>query len=148
DPRRSSTIVISTHAAQIAAMMAARRGQRRRGATARSIALPEIGALLEALVRSMLDRAHRNPGATPEPKEFSHLRRSKNERDARIRTPVLEYEQSEAETSVPGNERILIVEDDRDILVAAKLLLRRHFGEVVTATDPDRIPEMLAQTPF
>jgi DNA-binding NtrC family response regulator len=94
----------------------------------------------------MLAGPHRNPGATFAVKDFKDLRGRKDEHDARIRTPVLEYEQSEP--SVPGDERILIVEDDRDILVAAKLLLRRHFGEVVTATEPDRIPELLAQAPF
>ncbi len=49
---------------------------------------------------------------------------------------------------VPGSERILIVEDDRDILVAAKLLLKRHFAHVVTATEPAVIPELMAEAPF
>jgi len=49
---------------------------------------------------------------------------------------------------VTADERILIVEDDRDILVAAKLLLKRHFAEVVTATEPERIPELMAVAPF
>ncbi len=49
---------------------------------------------------------------------------------------------------MPGNERILIVEDDRDILVAAKLLLKRHFHQVLTATDPAVIPEMMGEAPF
>jgi DNA-binding NtrC family response regulator len=49
---------------------------------------------------------------------------------------------------VPGSERILIVEDDGDILVAAKLLLKRHFAHVDTATDPDGIPALLAAAPY
>jgi DNA-binding NtrC family response regulator len=49
---------------------------------------------------------------------------------------------------VPDSERILIVEDDRDILVAAKLLLKRHFADVVTATDPAVIPQLVAEAPF
>jgi len=49
---------------------------------------------------------------------------------------------------VPGEERILIVEDDRDILVAAKLLLKRHFPHVVTATEPAVIPSLMAETAF
>ena len=49
---------------------------------------------------------------------------------------------------MPGNERILIVEDDRDILVAAKLLLKRHFPQVLTATDPAVIPELMGEAPF
>ena len=31
---------------------------------------------------------------------------------------------------------ILIVDDDNDILTAARLLLKRHFGRVVTANQP------------
>jgi DNA-binding NtrC family response regulator len=38
--------------------------------------------------------------------------------------------------------RILVVDDDPDILVAAKLLLRRHFAEVDTTTLPDQIPKL------
>ncbi|HKE15241.1 MAG TPA: sigma-54 dependent transcriptional regulator [Kofleriaceae bacterium] len=49
---------------------------------------------------------------------------------------------------MPGEERILIVEDDRDILVAAKLLLKRHFPHVVTATEPAVIPSLMAETAF
>jgi len=55
---------------------------------------------------------------------------------------------SPPDEDVTGNERILIVEDDGDILVAGKLLLKRHFGQVVTATDPAVIPELMAAAPF
>jgi len=45
-------------------------------------------------------------------------------------------------------ERILIVDDDEDVLVAAKLLLKRSFGEVITAASPDDIPAAMAAGPF
>jgi len=43
---------------------------------------------------------------------------------------------------------ILIVDDDNDILTAARLLLKRHFERVVTANQPERIPALLAETAF
>lgn len=48
--------------------------------------------------------------------------------------------------SKPG--RILIVDDDEDILTAGRLLLRRHFDDVETLADPTGIPERLAQADF
>jgi DNA-binding NtrC family response regulator len=39
---------------------------------------------------------------------------------------------------------ILVVDDDSDVLTAARLLLRQYFGEVLTTTDPDDIPELMA----
>ena len=42
-----------------------------------------------------------------------------------------------------NQKRILIVDDDADILMAGKLLLKRHFGEIQTCTNPGRIPEFL-----
>lgn len=42
------------------------------------------------------------------------------------------------------NAKILIVDDDEDILVAGRLLLKRHFGQVQTCTDPTNIPTLLA----
>jgi DNA-binding NtrC family response regulator len=44
--------------------------------------------------------------------------------------------------------KILIVDDDEDILTAGRLLLRRHFGEVVTCRRPEEIPELLGQHVF
>ena len=43
---------------------------------------------------------------------------------------------------------ILIVDDDSDILTAARLLLKRHFGRVITANQPERIPALMAETAF
>jgi DNA-binding NtrC family response regulator len=45
-------------------------------------------------------------------------------------------------------QSILVVDDDNDILTAARLLLKRHFDAVVTTNQPERIPAMLAETPF
>ena len=44
--------------------------------------------------------------------------------------------------------RLLIVDDDEDILVAARLLLRREFGEIMTLPQPSDIPDMLEQHDF
>ncbi|MBC8757084.1 sigma-54-dependent Fis family transcriptional regulator [Kordia sp. YSTF-M3] len=43
---------------------------------------------------------------------------------------------------------ILIVDDHYDILVAAKLFLKRYFAHIETSTDPERIPSILAQHTF
>jgi DNA-binding NtrC family response regulator len=43
---------------------------------------------------------------------------------------------------------LLVVDDDEDILTAGRVLLRRHFAEVVTCSQPTRIPELLAQHNF
>lgn len=42
----------------------------------------------------------------------------------------------------------MVVDDDEDILTAARVLLRRQFAEVVTCRRPERIPELLAQHSF
>lgn len=43
---------------------------------------------------------------------------------------------------------ILIVDDDEDILVAGKLLLKRHFASVKTISQPDDIPTILKKESF
>ena len=40
---------------------------------------------------------------------------------------------------------VLIVDDDEDVLLAAKFLLKRHFGKIVTANTPENIPELLKE---
>ena len=47
-----------------------------------------------------------------------------------------------------GSANILIVDDDEDILTAARLLLRRRFGDVVTCLRPEGIPDLLEQHDF
>ncbi len=39
--------------------------------------------------------------------------------------------------------KVLIVDDDKDVLTAAQLLLKRHIGQVLTESDPQRLPEIL-----
>ena len=39
--------------------------------------------------------------------------------------------------------RILVVDDDAGVLTAARLLLKRHFAVVQTATDPEQLPQLL-----
>jgi len=46
----------------------------------------------------------------------------------------------------PG--KVLIVDDDPDILIATKLLLKRHFSHILTCEDPQNIPILLAQHKF
>jgi len=43
---------------------------------------------------------------------------------------------------------ILIVDDDQDILTAARLLLRRNVGEIVTCRRPEEVPDLLEQHEF
>jgi len=44
--------------------------------------------------------------------------------------------------------RILVVDDDEDILTAGRLLLRRQFAEVFTCSVPGQIPELLGNHDF
>jgi DNA-binding NtrC family response regulator len=46
----------------------------------------------------------------------------------------------------PGN--ILIVDDDKDILTAGRLLLRRHFDQVDTCTEPERIEGLMTEEDY
>jgi two-component system response regulator HydG len=41
---------------------------------------------------------------------------------------------------------VLIVDDDPDVLTAARLLLRQHFERVLTTEDPSRIEAMMAES--
>src|ERR1700733_8582453 len=44
--------------------------------------------------------------------------------------------------------RILIVDDDEDILHAARLLLRRHFTSVQTLNEPSHLAHLARQNAF
>jgi DNA-binding NtrC family response regulator len=48
----------------------------------------------------------------------------------------------------PNPARILVVDDEADILQAAQLLLKRHFGSVQTSQDPASLPERVRQNSF
>jgi DNA-binding NtrC family response regulator len=41
-------------------------------------------------------------------------------------------------------ESVLIVDDDADVLLAAEIVLKRHFGKITTANDPEKLPALLA----
>ena len=43
---------------------------------------------------------------------------------------------------------ILIVDDDEDVLLAAKFLLKRHFTKIVTINSPENIDALLAENTF
>ncbi len=40
---------------------------------------------------------------------------------------------------------LLVVDDDEDVLTAARLLLKAHFARVLTSSDPSRIPALMAE---
>ena len=42
--------------------------------------------------------------------------------------------------------RVLVVDDDRDVLVAARLLLKKQFAVVQTETNPENLPELLRES--
>jgi two-component system response regulator HydG len=44
--------------------------------------------------------------------------------------------------------RILMVDDDQDILDAARLLLKQHFSSVQTLRDPSRLPALVQENAF
>ena len=43
---------------------------------------------------------------------------------------------------------VLVVDDDRDILQAARLLLKQHVAQVDTEEDPTALPALLKQTSY
>ncbi|MDA0709121.1 MAG: sigma-54 dependent transcriptional regulator [bacterium] len=45
-------------------------------------------------------------------------------------------------------DRILIVDDDEDVLLAAKLFLKQHAQQVITESNPDLIPTLLNDEAF
>ena len=47
-----------------------------------------------------------------------------------------------------SSSRILVVDDDPDVLLAARLLLKQHVAEVVTEPDPNRIQDHLGSSDF
>ena len=44
--------------------------------------------------------------------------------------------------------RILVVDDNEDVLLAAKMLLKQHSGIVITEKNPEMIPLLLNQDSF
>jgi DNA-binding NtrC family response regulator len=50
---------------------------------------------------------------------------------------------SDADSSAASDGRVLVVDDNRDVLTALRLLLKEHVDTVHTATDPSSIPSLL-----
>jgi len=48
----------------------------------------------------------------------------------------------------PEPADLLIIDDDPEVLLAAELVLKKHFPSVTTTPEPKRIPELLAQRTF
>ena len=46
------------------------------------------------------------------------------------------------------NAKILAVDDDQDVLVAVKMLLRPEVKEIITEKNPEKILSLLAQNQF
>lgn len=49
---------------------------------------------------------------------------------------------------MPKQSTVLIVDDDKDILTAGKLLLKRQFGEVVSCDRPSELPQLISAQHF
>ncbi len=51
-------------------------------------------------------------------------------------------------TMLPDQTSILVVDDDEDILLAARLLLKQHATSVHTESNPEKIPELLDKNSY
>jgi DNA-binding NtrC family response regulator len=58
------------------------------------------------------------------------------------------YRSREIIIAVSEKTNILIIDDDKDILSACQVLLKRHFDEVVTCREPRDIPSLMAAQDF
>ena len=66
----------------------------------------------------------------------------------RHRTPDVRKRTIHRRNTLSKPTRILIVDDDIDILTAGKLLLKKHFSEVVTCNEPEQIPDIMVKGSF
>ena len=48
----------------------------------------------------------------------------------------------------PPDGQVLVVDDNRDVLTALRLLLKEHVDVVHTATDPSSIPQLLHENDY
>ncbi|MCS3634085.1 DNA-binding NtrC family response regulator [Salinibacter ruber] len=55
---------------------------------------------------------------------------------------------ADASPSSPSDGRVLVVDDNRDVLTALRLLLKEHVDTVHTATDPSSLPSLLRDTDY
>jgi DNA-binding NtrC family response regulator len=51
-------------------------------------------------------------------------------------------------TGFPSSARVLVLDDQEDILLAARLLLKRHFRSVQTLRDPAGLPDLVRSNAF
>lgn len=65
-----------------------------------------------------------------------------------VEQTLYDIEHSTAGSHVIADSTILIVDDDRDILTAGKLLLKRQFGKVVTCDQPNALSELISNNDF
>jgi DNA-binding NtrC family response regulator len=49
---------------------------------------------------------------------------------------------------VTDRAKILIVDDDEDILGICRMVLKKRFGQVITSNTPEMIPQLMAETEF
>jgi len=54
----------------------------------------------------------------------------------------------DADSSAAPDGRVLVVDDNRDVLTALRLLLKEHVDTVHTATDPSSIPSLLRDNKY
>jgi DNA-binding NtrC family response regulator len=52
------------------------------------------------------------------------------------------------DSSAAANGQVLVVDDNRDVLTALRLLLKEHVDTVHTATDPSSIPSLLRENAY
>jgi len=55
---------------------------------------------------------------------------------------------SDSAAPSPSDGRVLVVDDNRDVLTALRLLLKEHVDTVHTATDPSSIPQLLRENDY
>ena len=61
---------------------------------------------------------------------------------------ISKYRSREISIAVSDKTNILIIDDDKDILSACQVLLKRRFDEVVTCGEPRDIPSLMAAQDF
>ncbi len=64
----------------------------------------------------------------------------------RLRTPVIDFEHlPRYSRGMAADGTLMVVDDDADVLTAARLLLKPHFRRIVTSDDPAAIEKALAE---
>ncbi len=72
--------------------------------------------------------------------------RARHARSVRFRNEVIDFGHlSRYSAAMTRSATLLVVDDDPDVLTAARLLLRQHFARVRTTSDPEDIPGLMAE---